>query len=78
MFIYDIFSVAVQEHQSIQSMRCTFKFRSVKKFAFILLTVFAIWTLFVNVYTTYKLDGQEDGLPNIVMETLKRNRFLGE
>ena len=71
-------------------MRCRFKCRSAIKFAFMFLTVSAIWALFVNVHSTFQLDGleepqekpeeesQKDGLPTIVMETLKRNRFLGK
>jgi len=88
------FSIAVQELQSILSMRCRFVGRSVLKFVFMLLTAFAIGTLFVNEHVPCRLGhpsqedklpitmanhpGQEDELPIIVMETSKRNRFLGE
>ena len=50
------------------------------KFAFMLFTVYAIGALFVHVFTPLPMDhlGQEDGLSDIVMETSKRNRFLGE
>jgi len=80
VFIYIFFSVAVQEHQPILSMRCRFKRRSHTKFAFMVFTVFAIGVLFGNVFTPLPLDhpDQEDGLPNIVTETSKWNRFLGE
>ena len=45
-----------------------------------LLTVYVIGALLVQVFTPLKLDhlGQENGLPDIVMETSKENRFLGE
>lgn len=80
VFIYIFFSVAVQEYQSVLSMRCRFMSRSAIKFAFMLMVVFAIGTLFVNVNMPCRLDhpSQEDELPNIVMETSKQNRFLGE
>ena len=50
------------------------------KFAFMLLTVYVIGAILVQVFTPLKLDhlGQENGLPDIVMETSKENRFLGE
>ena len=75
-----IFSVTVQGRQPVVSMPCRFKYRSVIKFAFILFTVYAIGAMFVNVFTPLPLDhpGQENGLPDIVMETSKRNQFLGE
>ena len=62
------------------SMPCRFKYRYVIKFAFMLFTVYAIGALFVLVFTPLPLDHpvQEDGLSDIVMETSKRNRFLGE
>ena len=45
-----------------------------------LFTVYAIGALFVRMFTPLPLDhpSQEDGLPDIVMETSKENRFLGE
>ena len=92
--VYIFFSIAVKELQSILSMRCRFMRRSVIKFVFMLLTAFAIATLFVNEHIQCRLDhpsqedklpiimtndsGQEDELPIIVTETSKRNRFLGE
>ena len=75
-----IFSVAVQGRQPVVNMPCRFKYRSVIKFAFVLFTVYAVGALFVNVFTPLPLDhpGQENGLSDVVMETSKRNRFLGE
>ena len=80
VLIYIFLSVAVQEHQPTLSMRCRFKRRSHAKFAFMVFTVFVIGVLFGNVFTPLPLDhqDQEDGLPNIVTEASKRNRFLGE
>ena len=45
-----------------------------------LFTVYAIGALLVKEFTPLPLDhpGQENGLPDIVMETSKENRFLGE
>ena len=80
MFIYVFYSVAVQEYQSVLSMRCRFMCRSAIKFAFILMMVFGIGTLFVNVNMPCQLDhpGQEDELPNIVIETTEKSRIHGE
>ena len=71
-----VFSVAVEGRPT--SMPRRFKYRSVIKFAFMLLTVYVIGALLVQVFTPLKLDhlGQENGLPDIVMETSKE--FLGE
>ena len=73
-----VFSVAVEGRPT--SMPRRFKYRSVIKFAFMLLTVYVIGALLVKVFTPLPLDhpGQENGLPDIVMETSKENRFLGE
>ena len=75
-----IFSVAVQGRRPVLSMPCRFRYRHVIKFAFMFFTVYAIGALFVHVFTPLPLDHpcQEDGLPDIVMKTSKRNRFLGE
>ena len=75
-----VFSVAVKGRRPVLSMPCRFKYRSVIKFAFMLFTVYAIGALLVKVFTPLPLDhpGQENGLPDIVMETSKENRFLGE
>ena len=80
VFSHIFFSVAVQEHQPILSMRCRFKRRSYIKFAFMFFMVFAIGAVFVNVFTPLPLDhpDQEDGMQNVVEETSKWNRFLGE
>ena len=45
-----------------------------------LFTMYAIGALFVRVFAPLPMDypGQEDGLSDIVMETSKRDRFLGE
>ena len=75
-----LFSVAVQGRRPVLRMPCRFKYRCVIKFAFMLFTVCAIGALFVIVFTPLPRDhpSQEDGLSDIVMETSKRNRFLGE
>ena len=75
-----VFSVAVEGRRPVLSMPCRFKYRSVIKFAFMLFTVYAIGALLVEVLTPLLVDhpGQENGLPDIVMETSKENRFLGE
>lgn len=75
-----IFFAAVQGRQPVVSMPYRFKYKSVIKLAFILFTVYAIGALFVTVFTRMPLDhpDQENGLPDVVMETSKRNRFLGE
>ena len=75
-----IFFVAVQGRRPVLIMPCRFKYRHVRKFAFMLFTVYAIGALFVRVFTPLPLDhpSQEDGLPDIVTETSKENRFLGE
>lgn len=52
-------------------MRCRLKGRFVTKFAFMALMVFAIATLFVNMYTPLPPDGPKDGLPNIVHTPLR-------
>ena len=61
-------------------MRCRFMSRSAIKLAFILMMVFGIGTLFVNVNMPCQLQhpGQKDEMPNVVMETAEKNRFLGE